>query len=223
MGSRSLYPCWARRARLQDATALSTTVAVQTPRLHGAGGMQLAGSCGLQMSDRMGKTGFLLALYVVALLATPAVALAGGRRHLPPDVDLDPDRSMPFDRYPKTAFDHRQLDTMKKALASHVMDPAVDPYTSIIKPSKYEPYTGQIRNSITDALREMRHNQDLARKFSASDKSLTKSTLGPKDPMAAVMAGMPKPGRVMHNPVVDPIVALRKQQQNDQKDDSDDD
>jgi len=170
----------------------------------------------------MRKTGFLLALYVVALLAMPAVALAGGRRHLPPDVDLDPDRGMPFDRYPKTAFDHRQLDTMKKALASKVMDPAIDPYTTIVKPSKYEPYTGQIRNSMTDALRDMRHNQDLARKFGASEKTVTNS-VGPKDPMAAVMAGMPKPGRLMRNPVVDPIVALRKQQQNDQKDDSDDD
>jgi len=165
----------------------------------------------------------LLALYVVALLALPAVALAGGRRHLPPDVDLDPDRSMPFDRLPKTAFDHRQLDTMKRALASHVMDPAIDPYTTIIKPSKYEPYTGQIRNSVTDALREMRHNQDLARKFGASAKSAANNNVGPKDPMTSVLAGMPKPGRLMRNPVVDPLVTLRKQQQNDQKDDSDDD
>jgi hypothetical protein len=173
------------------------------------------------MGSSMPKSRFLLALYVIALLALPATALAGPHR-LPPDVDLDPDRSMPFDRLPKTAFDHRELDTMKKVLASHVMDPAVDPYTTIVKPSKYEPYTGQIRDSINDVLRDMRHNQDLARRFASSEKNTTGPVFGPKPP-PNLLAGMARPDRLLRSPVVDPMVALKKQQQNDDKDDEDSD
>jgi hypothetical protein len=102
------------------------------------------------------------------------------------------------------------------------MDPALDPYTTIVKPSKYEPYTGQIRGSINDALRDMRHDADVSRKFSGSNKTLVPSPFAPKPP-PNLMAGMPRPDRLQRSPVVvDPMAALRKQQQNDQKDDGDD-
>jgi hypothetical protein len=163
----------------------------------------------------------LAALQLLLLLSVPVGALADQRLRRPPDVDLDPDRGMPFDRLPKSAFQHRELDTMRKLLASKVMDPAVEPYQTIVKPSKYEPYTGQIRGSINDHLRDMRHDADVSRKFAGS-KTAVPSPFAPKPP-PNLLAGMPRPDRLLRSPVVDPIVALRKQQENDQKDDSDDD
>ncbi len=161
----------------------------------------------------------LAALQLAAPLALPAVALAGQKYHRPPDVDLDPDRGMPFDRLPKKAFDGRELDTQKKLLTLHVMDPDVDPYALLVKPSTYESATGQIRGSLTDQEREMRHEEDVERQFSGADKSVTRSPVGPTNPLA----GMAKVARVRPSRAVDPVVALRKQQANDAKHGADDD
>ena len=111
--------------------------------------------------------------WIVALVAVAAlVALASpghaGSSSLPPDVDLDPDRGMTFGRLPKTSFDRRVFDPMKKALTSQAMDPAIDPYNSVIRSSRYEPGTGKIRDSYTDKVRELRRDEETARKNRAA-------------------------------------------------------
>lgn len=102
-------------------------------------------------------------LALVTLLVAPGVARAGSGS-LPPDVDLDPDRGMSFGRLPKTSFDRRVFDPMKKALSSQAMDPAIDPYNPVVRPSRYEPATGRIRDSYTDQVREMRRDEEARRK-----------------------------------------------------------
>ena len=165
------------------------------------------------MSHKTGRKRWIVALQLATLLAIPSAVLAG-QRHLPPDVDLDPDRGMPFGRLPKTSFDRRTFDAMKKVLNSRVMDPTVEPYNSVVRPSRYDPGTGRIRDSITDALRDMRHNEDLARKYA--------ETKGSKDQQQKknLFPGLPRPERVMKSPVIDPVLAAKKAQS---KDDDDDD
>lgn len=126
---------------------------------------------------------------------------------------------MPFDRLPKKAFDGRELDTQKKLLTLHVMDPDIDPYSLLVKPSTYESATGQIRGSLTDQEREMRHEEDIERQFSGADKSVTRSPFTPANPLA----GMAKVARPHPSRPVDPVAALKKQQAHDAKSDSDDD
>ena len=178
--------------------------------------MRLAPDRYREMIHGIGRRRLLLALQLAALLALPAVALAGPR-HLPPDVDIDPDRGMSFTRMPKTAFDRRVFDPMKKALLSKVMDPTIEPYNSVVRPSRYDPSTGRIRDSITDALREMRHNEEMSRKYADVDKTPKNQ---PKP--VVVVPGLIRPGRVMKSPVVDPMVALQKAQRKNDSDDSDD-
>jgi hypothetical protein len=161
----------------------------------------------------------LATLQLAALLALPAIALAG-QHHLPPDVDLDPDRGMSFVRLPKTSFERSDLEVMKKMLSSRAMDPTIEPYNSPIRSSRYDASTGRIRDSINDNLREMRHSEDVARQFSGNTKAADVSPFAPQPPPNP-LASMPKPARLMRNPVVDPIAAMKKQQRNDQKDDDD--
>jgi hypothetical protein len=122
------------------------------------------------------------ALLLLALVVTlPAASSAGSRRlQPPPDVDLDPDRSMSFGRLPRTSFDQRVFGPLKQSLGSKAMDPAIDPYNPVVRPSRYEPGTGKIRDSLTDKVREMRraeearrpHRSSWARKDYASSSSL---------------------------------------------------
>ena len=102
-------------------------------------------------------------LAFATLLAAPRLALAGSSS-LPPDVDLDPDRGMSFGRLPKTSFDRRVFDPMKKSLTSQVMDPAIDPWNPVVRPSRYEPGTGKIRDSYSDKVRAMRRDEEARRK-----------------------------------------------------------
>jgi len=112
---------------------------------------------------------FTAALVLLAFIAMPAVGLAGGSRSLPPDVDLDPDRGMSFGRLPKTSFDRRVFDPMKQSLGSKAMDPAIDPYNPVVRPSRYEPSTGKIRDSLSDKVRDLRRNEEAARKARSGD------------------------------------------------------
>jgi len=120
---------------------------------------------------------FLLALLIAVAATSPAYAGSGS---LPPDVDLDPDRGMTFGRLPKTSFDRRVFDPMKRSLASQAMDPSIDPYNPVVRSSRYEPGTGKIRDSLTDKVRDLRRNEETARKNRAalarreSDSSLRK-------------------------------------------------
>ena len=105
---------------------------------------------------------------LAALAVASSSAVAGGRSSLPPDVDLDPDRGMSFGRLPKTSFDRRVFDPMKKSLTSQAMDPSIDPYNPVVRPSRYEPGTGKIRDSYTDKLREIRRREEQSRKARAT-------------------------------------------------------
>jgi len=111
------------------------------------------------------RCGALLALAaVVAILASPAPAAAGSRRlQPPPDVDLDPERGMSFGRLPRTSFDQRVFSPLKQSLGSRVMDSSIDPYNPAVRPSRYEPGTGKIRDSLTDKVREMRRTEEARR------------------------------------------------------------
>jgi hypothetical protein len=110
---------------------------------------------------------WVAAMALATVCLAPVTALAGSSS-LPPDVDLDPDRGMTFGRLPKTSFDRRVFDPMKKSLTSQAMDPAIDPYNPVIKSSRYEPGTGKIRDSLTDKVREMRRTEETARKNRAA-------------------------------------------------------
>ena len=112
-------------------------------------------------------------LALATILLAPGVARAGSGS-LPPDVDLDPDRGMSFGRLPKTSFDRRVFDPMKKALTSQAMDPAIDPYNPVVRPSRYEPATGRIRDSYTDQVREMRRDEEARRKTRTTEPNAEK-------------------------------------------------
>lgn len=114
-------------------------------------------------------------LALVTMLLAPGVARAGSGS-LPPDVDLDPDRGMSFGRLPKTSFDRRVFDPMKKALTSQAMDPTIDPYNPVVRPSRYEPGTGRIRDSYTDQVREMRRDEEARRKTRTTEANAEKTT-----------------------------------------------
>lgn len=126
------------------------------------------------------SAGRLLAL--AALLAAPSTALAGSGSSLPPDVDLDPDRGMSFGRLPKTSFDRRVFDPMKKSLNSQVMDPSVDPWSPAVRPSRYEPGTGKIRDSYSDKVRQLRRDEEARRKTRTVERDDGKASYGAYKP-----------------------------------------
>jgi hypothetical protein len=160
-----------------------------------------------RLTDRTARRGLFLVLQLAMVIALPCASLAGSRK-LPPDVDLDPDRGMSFGRLPKTAFDRRVFDPMKKSLGSRVMDPAVDPYNPVVRPSRYEPGTGRIRDSLTDKLRDMRHDEEVARK--------SRDTTRKKDEKTAA-ASMPHVDRGPRPPV-NPMAAMQKASRADDDD-----
>lgn len=121
-------------------------------------------------------------LALAALLAAPSTALAGSGSSLPPDVDLDPDRGMSFGRLPKTSFDRRVFDPMKKSLTSQVMDPSVDPWNPVVRPSRYEPGTGKIRDSYSDKVRQMRRDEEARRKTRTVERDDGKASYGAYKP-----------------------------------------
>ncbi|MEW6269073.1 MAG: hypothetical protein AB1689_07205 [Thermodesulfobacteriota bacterium] len=115
------------------------------------------------------RTTLAVAAFAVASVALPATGLAGPRRlQPPPDVDLDPERGMSFGRLPRTSFDQRVFSPLKQSLGSKAMDPAIDPYNPVVRPSRYEPGTGKIRDSLTDKVREMRRAEEARRPHRAS-------------------------------------------------------
>jgi hypothetical protein len=135
-------------------------------------------------------------LALVVLLLAPVVAYAGSGS-LPPDVDLDPDRGMSFGRLPKTSFDRRVFDPMKKSLTSQAMDPAIDPYNPIVRPSRYEPGTGRIRDSYTDQVREMRRDEEARRKTRTTETAAEKATplyVSPYKPIKPTRPSSPSTG-----------------------------
>lgn len=113
-------------------------------------------------------------LALASLLLVPGVALAGSGS-LPPDVDLDPERGMSFGRLPKTSFDRRVFDPMKRSLTSQAMDPAIDPYNPVVRPSRYEPATGRIRDSYTDKVRELHRDEEARRKTRTTEPAARKT------------------------------------------------
>ena len=128
-------------------------------------------------------------LALVVLLGAPGIGHAGSGS-LPPDVDLDPDRGMSFGRLPRTSFDRRVFDPMKKALTSQAMDPAIDPYNSVVRPSRYEPATGRIRDSYTDQVREMRRDEE-ARRKTRTEPSANKTAPTYVSPYKAIKPSRP--------------------------------
>jgi hypothetical protein len=98
-------------------------------------------------------------------LGTGGDCWAGGKRlRPPPDVTLHPDRGMSFTRFSKTSHDQRVFKPLNQGTRLPLMDPAIDPYNLVMKPSVYEPQTGQVRGSITDAYRSIRRAQDASRR-----------------------------------------------------------
>jgi hypothetical protein len=130
----------------------------------------------------------LLALAV--LLLVPRLSHAGSGS-LPPDVDLDPDRGMSFGRLPKTSFDRRVFDPMKKAFTSQAMDPAIDPYNPVVRPSRYEPATGRIRDSYTDQVRDMRRDEEARRKTRTTEPAANKTAPLYVSPYKAIKPSRP--------------------------------
>jgi hypothetical protein len=127
------------------------------------------------------------------LLLAPGLSHAGSGS-LPPDVDLDPDRGMSFGRLPKTSFDRRVFDPMKKALTSRAMDPAIDPYNPVVRPSRYEPATGKIRDSYTDQVRDMRRDEEARRKMRTTEAGASKAAPLYVSPYKAVKPSRPGAG-----------------------------
>jgi len=104
-----------------------------------------------------------VALLSVAILSETALARSK-RLRPPPDVDLDPDRAMSFGRLSKSPFDRSISHPISQSISPGlVMDPSVEPYASPIKPSRYEPQTGEIRGGLVDKRREMAQREEADR------------------------------------------------------------
>ena len=81
---------------------------------------------------------------------------------------------MPFGRLSKTSHDQRIFKPLNQGTRLVVMDPAVDPYNSVISGSVYDPQSGSIRGSLTDTVREMRRFEEASR-HGRSKKSASES------------------------------------------------
>jgi hypothetical protein len=113
-------------------------------------------------------SGFARALVMVALGASFASA---GNLQPPPDVDLDPDRGMTFGRMPKTSLPGQIYGPTKQALRKRYMDPSVDPYMEMQSSGRYEPATGRISGSLTDARRTIKRREEASRSRKERDAS----------------------------------------------------
>jgi len=172
-----LYAWYAARAQLHEAAGLPIGRPSHVPWFHGPSGTQLAPSSLKAMIRKIEQ--WIVCLVVTAALVVVSASAYAGSSSLPPDVDLDPDRGMTFGRLPKTSFDRRVFDPMKRALTSQAMDPAIDPYNSTVKASRYEPGTGKIRDSLTDKVRDLRRDEETARKNRAAmARREDRSTIG---------------------------------------------
>jgi hypothetical protein len=99
----------------------------------------------------------------LSLSSVPAIARSKKLRP-PPDVDLDPDRAMSFGRLSKNPFDRSVTRPFNQAISpALVMDSGVDPYSAVVRPSRYEPQTGEIRGGLIDKRREMLQREELDR------------------------------------------------------------
>jgi hypothetical protein len=112
------------------------------------------------------------ALAVATFMTTSA--FAGGRRlRPPPDVTLHPDRGMTFSRFSKTSHDQRVFKAMNQATRLPVMDPAVDPYNLGLRSNVYDPQSGQIRGSLSDAYQSIRRAQEASRRAARGTRQAT--------------------------------------------------
>lgn len=98
----------------------------------------------------------------VGVFVSPAMARSKKLRP-PPDVDLDPDRGMSFGRLSKNPIDRSLRRRGSALLPSAVMDASHDPYSPLVKPSRYDPQTGEIRGGVSTKLQEMRRREEQGR------------------------------------------------------------
>jgi hypothetical protein len=108
----------------------------------------------------MKKLVLCLVASATALLMTDVVWAGGSTA---PQADLDPDRGMTFGRYPKIRIDSAVSTPMKQSSRYRAIDPAIDPYDSIVGSDRYDPQSGKIHGSLSDTLREMRRRQEMQR------------------------------------------------------------
>jgi hypothetical protein len=125
------------------------------------------------------RTGAAIAVAAVWLAMPAAPAFAGGKRlRPPPSVSLHPDRGMTFSRFSKTSHDQRVFGPLNQATRLPVMNPAIDPYNLHARSSVYDPQTGQIRGSVTDAARDIRRAQEAIRRAEAASRRASKAAVG---------------------------------------------
>jgi len=105
------------------------------------------------------RTRIVLAALSLLALGLPRPAVATDKLKPPQEVDVDPDRLMSFGRLSKAPFDKSINLPYLQATNLPTMDPDVEPYNTVVKPSRYDPQTGTIRGGIVEKEKEMRDLQ----------------------------------------------------------------
>ena len=105
----------------------------------------------------MRKLVFAAAALAALVLAPAGPAWAAGGTRPPPDVRIDPDRGMTFERIPRTNIDGAIYQPFRESMRWRFMRPEIEPYNSVIDESGvYDPATGKIRGMLSDKVNEMR-------------------------------------------------------------------
>jgi hypothetical protein len=103
------------------------------------------------------------AVFLLAVFFLSATGVRAAGNNTPPDVRLDPDRGMTFDRIPKTTIDGGIYKPFKDSMKWRLMDPDHDPYRSMLQSERYDPSTGRIHGGLSDKVREMRRGAERRR------------------------------------------------------------
>ncbi len=136
----------------------------------------------------------LLATLAIALLPAPAQARSK-RLRPPPNVLLHPDRGMTFGRLSKIEHDQRAFKPLNQGTRLPKIDPAIDPYQPAVRPNVYDPQTGVIRGSLSDALRAVRRGEDLTKRSREASRGATAvRSANAKPPQQEASAGTVGPG-----------------------------
>jgi hypothetical protein len=110
-------------------------------------------------TTRHARSSIVLAALALLALGLPRPAGAADKLKPPQEVDVDPDRLMSFGRLSKAPFDKSINQPYLQATNLPTMDQDVEPYNTVVKPSRYDPQTGTIRGGIVEKEKEMRDLQ----------------------------------------------------------------
>jgi hypothetical protein len=106
--------------------------------------------------SRTGGLRIALAAVIFVALGRALPVSAADKLKRPQEVDVDPDRFMSFGRLSKAPFDKSINQPYLEGTNLPSMDPSVEPYNWVVRPSRYDPQTGTIQGGIVEKEKEMR-------------------------------------------------------------------